>query len=171
MIENSKEAIEVNVEDIEEKVTVDVPEIERIEPKEDIENKEENIEVTDKVEKPIVPPTPKLPKEEVVNKPEKTKVNPIIGNEDVIKNGDEEENPNPPKYEETPTIEEELIENPVIVTPEVPTDTTNEKSENLVPDSENPFMQPPSNVPSNGNRGEVEGTKNSDYVPNTGDKF
>ena len=44
-----------------------------------------------------------------------------------------------------------------------------ETTSNLVPDSENPFLQP--DIPSNGDRGEVRIEEVSDYVPGTGDKF
>ena len=44
-----------------------------------------------------------------------------------------------------------------------------ETTSNLVPDSENPFLQP--DIPTNGDRGEVRIEDVSDYVPGTGDKF
>lgn len=40
---------------------------------------------------------------------------------------------------------------------------------NLVPDSENPFLQ--DNIPSNGDGGEIDVEDVSDYEPGTGDKF
>ena len=98
----------------------------------------------------------------------------IPKNEDVVKEGDEEEKLNPPNYEELPKVKkavQEPVKDPVVVAPEVSKETSDDRGNNLVTDSENPFLRLPSEVPSNGNRGEIESNEYSDYVPNTGDKF
>lgn len=171
----------VEVEDIEKKSSITVPEIKKAESEEvEKENSQEKVTKVE-VEKPIIPPKPELPKEEEDNAQEEksqaveTYIKPIPKEEDIVREGDEEENPNPPKYEEPPKVEDKPTikpdKDPVIVTPEVPEDTSEDKGNKLVPDSENPFLKPPSEVPTNGDRGGVNATDNSEYIPNTGDKF
>lgn len=170
----------VKVEDVENKVTVDVPEMKITESEQEKKNQNQEKEVMVEVEKPIVPPKPEPPKdnhpkEESSSKPVNTDTKPIPKDEDVVKNGDEEENPNPPKYEEQPNVEEnpkeDPVKDPVIITPEVPEDTTEDKDENAVPDSENPFLKPPSEVPGNGDRGERDSSNYGEGEWGTGDKF
>jgi hypothetical protein len=168
----------VHVEDIETEDLVDVPKIQNLEQNQEDQEEKSNIETTLKVDEPTVPPTPKSPEKEtevkLVNEDIDTKVEVIPESEDKVKEGDEEENPKPPKYEEPPKAEEtKQPENPVIVTPEVPKDTDGRHGENLVPDNENPFLKPPSEVPSNGEGGEMKG---EDYYQDggkagEGDKF
>lgn len=181
---NNEESKKVKVEDIEEKPTIKVPDIKITKQKEDNDKEEEkekdkldNVKDKDieqvivEVEKPVVPPKPELPKEEPVDELTKSDTKSIPSDENAVKNGDEEENSNPPTYDEPPTIEEKPIENPVIVTPDAPKDTSEDKSENLVPDAENPFLKTPSSVPSNGARGERDSSNYGDGEWGTGDKF
>ena len=69
-----------------------------------------------------------------------------------------------PEYseEESYTSEEPVEEEKPVAT------ETNEES-NLVPDSQNPFLQP--NIPSNGDGGEIKLEDITDHKPGTGDKF
>jgi hypothetical protein len=168
--------LEVNVEDIEQEEIVDVPEIQNSEQNQEVKEEKSNDEIILDVDEPNVPPAPESPEkesgEESVEEITDTEVELIPESEDTVKKGDEEENPEPPKYDEPPKTEEtEQPENPVVVTPKVPQETDDKQEENVVPDSENPFLKPPSEVPSNGNRGGVDGKEHSDYDPNTGDKF
>jgi hypothetical protein len=167
---------EIKVEDIENKATFDVPDVEATELEKEKQNEYKEEEIIVEVEKPIVPPKPEppreeQPKEEPSSKLANTDTKPIPKDKDVVTEGDEQENPNPPIYEEQPKVEEKPIENPVVVTPNVPEDRTEDKGEKLVPDSNNPFLKPPSEVPTNGDGGEIKSDEYSDYVPNTGDKF
>jgi hypothetical protein len=169
---------EVYVEDIEVEEIADVPKIQTPEKNQEDKEEKSNIETTLEVDEPTVPPTPKSPEKEtevkLVNEDIDTKVEVIPESEDKVKEGDEEENPEPPKYDEPPKVEEtKQPENPVIVTPEVPKDTDGRHVENLVPDNENPFLKPASEVPSNGEGGEMKG---EDYYQDggkagEGDKF
>jgi hypothetical protein len=168
--------LEVNVEDIEQEEIVDVPEIQNSEQNQEVKEEKSNDEIILDVDEPKVPPAPESPEKESGEEPVEeitdTEVELIPESEDTVKKGDEEENPEPPKYDEPPKTEEtEQPENPVVVTPKVPQETDDKQEENVVPDSENPFLKPPSEVPSNGNRGGVDGKEHSDYDPNTGDKF
>ncbi|MCT4563538.1 MAG: hypothetical protein N4A68_04390 [Maledivibacter sp.] len=171
-----KKQLEVNVEDIEQEEIVDVPEIQNSEQNQEVKEENSNDEIILDIDEPKVPPVPESPEkesgEESVEEITDTEVELIPESEDTVKKGDEEENPEPPKYDEPPKTEEtEQPENPVVVTPKVPQETDDKQEENVVPDSENPFLKPPSEVPSNGNRGGVDGKEHSDYDPNTGDKF
>ncbi|WDV44061.1 hypothetical protein PV797_11025 [Clostridiaceae bacterium M8S5] len=140
-----EKAPEVKVEDIEKK-DIDVPKIKVTEPKNQ-KDKEGKVEKTTiEVEKPIVPPKPEPPKEEPKeNDKEDIKTIPIKVEEDKVKEGDIEENPNPPKYEETTKVKNkpvDTVKNPVEVTPEVPENASkDDKGDNLVPDSKNPFLK------------------------------
>lgn len=168
--------LEVNVEDIEQEEIVDVPEIQNSEQNQEVKEEKSNDEIILDVDEPKVPPAPESSEkesgEEFVEEITDTEVELIPESEDTVKKGDEEENPEPPKYDEPPKTEEtEQPENPVVVTPKVPQETDDKQEGNVVPDSENPFLKPPSEVPSNGNRGGVDGKEHSDYDPNTGDKF
>ena len=176
---------DVKVEAIEGKVTIEVPEIKTTEVEQDKKDNVQEEEVIVEVEKPTVPPKPEQPQseaeaenqteKETPSKPVENDTKPIPKNEDVVKEGDEEENPNPPNYEEPPKVEEKAVQEPVkdtvVVTPEVPEDTLDDRGNNLVPDSENPFLRPPSEVPSNGNRGERDSSNYGDGEWGTGDKF
>lgn len=167
---------EVKVEDIENKVTFDVPEIKITEPEQEKKNQNQEEEVMVEIEKPVVPPKPEppkddLPKEEPSSDPVNTDTDPIPKDEDVVKEGDEEENPYPPKYEEQPKVEEKPVKDPVIVTPEVPKDTSEDKGNNLVPDSENPFLKPPANQENNNAPGGHDGSNYGDGEWGSGDKF
>ncbi|QUH31128.1 hypothetical protein [Vallitalea guaymasensis] len=181
---NDKESEKVKVEDIDKETTITVPDIKTNEQKEvnDKEtekelqqrdnDKEKDIqEVNVEVEKPIVPPKPNLSKEEPINEPTESEMKPISSDEDGLKSGDEEENTKSPTYDIKPTVEEKPIENPVVITPDVPKDTSEDKDENVVPDSENPFLKSPSSIPSNGDRGERDSSNYGDGEWGTGDKF
>lgn len=176
VMENSEATPEVSVEDIENKITVDVPKIQETESVESKQGEVVKQQVPVEVEKPVVPPKPKLPenneaKEESVSEPVESETNPIPKEEDVIKSGDEEENAKPPTYEEQPKVEEEPVENSVVVTPNVPEDTSNDRGGNLVPDSENPFMQPSEKQENNNAPGGHKGSEFGDGEWGTGDKF
>ncbi len=173
-----EEQPKVKVEDIENNVTIDVPEIKINETEQAKEDQDQEHEITLEVEKPTVPPKPEPPKEER-HKEEATSNKANTDNESIPKDKDEvqngdEENSNPPKYEEPPKAkesEEEPVKNPVVVTPETPKDTSEDKGDTVVPDSENPFLKPPSEVPSNGDRGERDSSDYGDGEWGTGDKF
>lgn len=167
---------EVNVEDIETEITVNVPETENSEQNQQIKNEQSGDETSIEVDEPTVPPAPESPEKESTEEPveevTETEVELIPESDDTVKEGDKEENPKPPKYEEPPKVEEtKQPDNPVVVTPQVPQETDDNQEGNVVPNTENPFLNPPSEVPSNGNRGGVDGKEHSDYEPNTGDKF
>ena len=103
-----------------------------------------------------------------------TEVELIPESEDTVKKGDEEENPEPPKYEEPPKAEEiEQPENPVVVTPKVPEETDDKQEENIVHDSENPFLNPPSQQEGNDAPGKHDGEEyyEKDGKAGEGDKF
>lgn len=178
MESEEEKQLEVNVEDIEPEKIVDVPEIQNSQQNQEVKEEKSNDETTLDVDEPTVPPAPESPEkesgEEQVEEITDTEVELIPESEDTVKKGDEEENPEPPKYEEPPKVEEiEQPENPVVVTPKVPEVTDDKQEGDVVPDSENPFLKPPSEVPSNGNGGEKKG---EDYYENggkagEGDKF
>lgn len=66
-----------------------------------------------------------------------------------------------PQYNEEDTVYVPELKPIQVETPSEPS--------NLVPPSENPFLQ--NNIPSNGDGGEIKIDDVSDYVPGTGDKF
>ncbi len=160
---------EVKPQDIEDdKPTVEVAGIKEDEPVQ----KEKEQEVPTEVEKPVVPPAPELPKQENVEEHPVEEKDKLPDGEHEVQEGDTEINPEPPVREESPTVEpQEPVENPVVVTPDAPTDTEGDNGSNLVPDSENPFAKPPTKRPDSGLEGGSEGSDYGDGEWGTGDKF
>jgi len=138
----------------EEVVIVEVPEIKIDEPK-----KEENAKVTEEEIKEVMPTEPKKPD----NTPPEEKPE---------TSGDIEDMTTEPEYTEEEVIyvpdESEEVD-PVIEQITEPDFNNGDEENNLVPDSENPFLQ--DNIPNNGDGGEMKGEDYSDYIPGTGDKF
>lgn len=143
--------VEELVENENEEVTVEVPEI-----------METETNVTDQKEQvtSIEEPLPEEPEKPELEAPEETPV-PV----DDLNNMDTE-----PQYDEEDVVieSEEVIvvadeEEDVIPEPEV----SEEEKSDLVPASENPFANPENA----GNPTEIDGSDISDYVPGTGDKF
>lgn len=170
--------LEVNVEDIEQEKIVDVPEIQNSEQNQEVKEEKSNDEIILDVDEPTVPPVPESPEKESGEEPVEeitdTEVELIPESEDTVKKGDEEENPEPPKYGEPPKTEEtEQPENPVVVTPKVPQETDDKQEENIVPDSENPFLNPPSQQEGNDAPGKHDGEEyyEKDGKAGEGDKF
>ena len=169
---------EVNVEDIEQEEIVDVPEIQNSEQNQEVKEENSNDKIILDVDEPKVPPAPESPEkesgEEPVEEITNTKVELIPESEDTVKKGDEEENPEPPKYDEPPKTEEtEQPENTVVVTPKVPQEIDDKQEENTIPDSENPFLNPPSQQEGNDAPGKHDGEEyyENDGKAGEGDKF
>jgi hypothetical protein len=156
IIENDTNEVQVDVIEMpeEEAVIVEVPEIKIEEPK-----KEENSKVTEEEIKEVMPTEPKKPD----NTPPEEKPE---------TSGDVEDMTNEPEYTEeeviyVPDDSEEV--DPVIEQITEPDFNNGDEENNLVPDSENPFLQ--DNIPNNGDGGFQDSLDYSDYVPGTGDKF
>ena len=168
-LDKQEEQPYVKVEAIENKVTIEVPEIKTTKVEQD---KKDNVQ-----EEEVIVEAENQTEKETPSKQAETDTKPIPKNEDVVKEGDEEENPNPPNYEEPPKVEEKPVQesakDPVVVTPEVPEDISDDRSDNLVPDSENPFLKPAQDR----DNSELEGgNQGSDYYQDgrkagEGDKF
>lgn len=143
------------VEEIEEtegvKPIVEVPKIQDTET-EVIEDNEEVVSI----EEPMPEPPEKPELEAPEDKPET--------------NDDLEDMENVPEYNEEDLIvePEEVV---VVIEPQESTEpepvVEEEYESNLVPPSENPFLNPDNAV----NAEEIDGSELSDYVPGTGDKF
>lgn len=128
---------------------IEVPEIREEEVIKDIDNKVEK----EVIEEPL-PKEPEKPKSTPPEKKPQTKDDV----EDITKE---------PEYdkEEVIYIPEEK-EEPQTEKDPVPKDN---EEDNLVPESENPFLQ--DNIPNNGDGGEMKLDDVTDHVPGTGDKF
>lgn len=152
---------EVQPQDIEDdKPTVEVPDIKDTE---SVQEKDQ--EMSTEVEKPVVPPAPELPEQEIVEEHPVAEEDILPDGEHEVLEGDTEVNPEPPVREEPPKpkVESKPVDNAVIVTPDAPNTDTNsnenssDNGSNLVPDSENPFANPPQAAPNNQSPGETEG--------------
>lgn len=98
---------EVKPEDIERnKPTVNVKDIKEPDPV-----KEDNEEVKIEVEKPVVPPAPKLPEQEVDEAHPVLEEDKLPDGEHEVLEGDTEFNPEPPVREEIPKVESKPVEN------------------------------------------------------------
>ncbi|MEA1974839.1 MAG: DUF6550 family protein [Bacillota bacterium] len=141
------------IETPEESVIVEVPEI-NID-----ETKKEDVKVTEEEIKEPIPTKPKKPD----NTPPEQKPETSDNVKDMTKE---------PEYEEEEVVYVlDELEEADLATEEVtdPNQNSADEESNLVPDSENPFLQ--DNIPNNGDGGFQDSSDYSDHVPGTGDKF